>query len=75
MLGGMPIMPATVHPIALLNLLRTKTNAFICSSSRSIAIFIGKVLLDPKNIYFKWAGRAFNSNTSGSSVDGLVGDV
>lgn len=33
----------------------------------------GKVLLAIENTYLRWDGRAFNPNTSGSLMDGLVG--
>lgn len=73
--GGIPITHAIVYLIAPLNLLRTETNTSTYSSLRSVAIITSKVLLGPKNIYIKWARRAFNSNIGVSSMDGLVGGV
>lgn len=55
--------------IAFLNCLSIVTRASACS----LTIMTGKVLLIPKNAYFKYAGSAFNSNTGGSSIEGFVG--
>lgn len=68
--GLIPLISATVHPIASLYSLRVSTNLASWSWSNCEEITTGNVSTRPKNAYFSSDGRGFNYSFGVWTLDG-----
>ena len=71
--GLIPFKSTIVHPIAYLCSFNTSNRLFSWSFSRSKAMMIGMVLLDPGKAYLSLSSNGFNSSFGGDSREGTGG--